>query len=82
MKVVEVKMKIACCYEVAETIEDVMVSDDFAKGLRQLIAKEVNSGHEELDVSDMTVEIGEDDVKILYDNSKPSNGSLKCQQKK
>ena len=70
MKIIEVKMKIASCYEVANHIEEIMQMDEFAEKVRAAVADIVDktSHHGDLDVHDMTIEVGEDDVRVLYDD--------------
>jgi hypothetical protein len=68
MKIVEVKMKIACCYEVQEQIEEIVSSDEFAGKVRKAVADIVDKTtcHGKLDINDMTIEVGDDDVRVLY----------------
>ena len=70
MKIVEVKMKIACCYEVQAQIEEIVSSDEFAGKVRKAVADIVDKTtcHGKLDINDMTIEVGEDDVRVLYDD--------------
>ncbi len=69
MKVIKATFKIACCYEVALHIEELLTGDSFAEKLRTAIAQEVDSGYEELDSQDMTVEISDEDIEVLFDSS-------------
>ena len=71
MKIIEVKMKIASCYEVENHIEEIMHMDEFAAKVREAVADIVDetTSHGDIDVHDMTIEVGEDDVRVLYDDS-------------
>lgn len=70
MKIIEVKIKIASCYEVANQIEEIMHMDEFAAKVRGAVADIVDetTSHGDIDAHDMTIEVGEDDVRVLYDD--------------
>lgn len=76
MKIIEVKMTIASCYEVANHIEEIMHMDDFAAKVREAVADIVDetTSHGDLDVHDMAIEVKEGDVRVLYDDEPEAEG--------
>ena len=72
MMVAEIKIKIACCYEVAAELADVVCSDEFAHGVKSLIGKIVDTGEDaKLNQNDLCIEVvngSEQDkvLKVLY----------------
>lgn len=68
MMVAKVVLKVACCYEVANELADVVCTDEFAHGVKKLIGSIVDNGeHEYLNQNDLCVEVvnGSDEDKVL-----------------
>ena len=70
MMVAEVTLKIACCYEVAGQLRDIVSSDEFVDGVKKVIAHMADEVHEDANYGDMCIEVPEADdnekLKILY----------------